>query len=148
MKLYLTFTKKTLFCILCAVLLFLFVFSKFTEAKGVAVKNADSHKKRTDFLSNLGCEIYDEEAKEKVIIIPNEFSDVYENYNDLQKTAGYDLSKYKNEECTVYTYRVKHYKPFGDDDYAMANLIVYRGRIIGGDISSAKIDGKMYPLKV
>ena len=147
MKIYITFTKKILFCLFCLILLSVCLASRYYEVLGETQKNGDTHKKRADYLSNIGCEISDETPESKTVIIPYEFSDVYETYNRLQKSSGYDLSGFKGEKCTVYTYSVKSFGDFSEDDYANANLIVYNGRIIGGDISSAKINGKMYPLK-
>lgn len=147
MRLFITVRRRTLFSVLLILIIFCFLASAFFDVQGKTAKNGDTHKKRTDFLSSIDCEIYDEKAKEKEIIIPTEFSSVYENYNALLKTAGYDLTAYKGEKCTVYTYNVKHFADFKDDDYSVVNLIVYKGRIIGGDISSAKLDGRMYPIK-
>ncbi|MCQ2454725.1 MAG: DUF4830 domain-containing protein [Clostridia bacterium] len=144
---YFTFTKKTLICILCILLFGLFVFSRYDETAVKLQKNGDTHKKRCDFLSNIGCEIHEETATEKDITIPTEFGDVYNNYNELQNSVGYNLKNYKGEKCKIYSYDVKKFAPLKKNDYAKANLIVYNGRIIGGDISSSKINGKMYPLK-
>ena len=147
MKIYVTFTRKLLFCVFCTVLILICFVSKYYEVSGAIQKNGDTHKKRADYLSNIGCIITDETPSSKTVFIPYEFTDVYETYNSLQKSSGYDLSEFKGEKCTVYTYSVKSFADFSEDDYASANLIVYNGRIIGGDISSAKINGKMYPLK-
>ena len=76
----------------------------------------------------------------KEIVIPEEFSDVYMKYNGLQRSAGYDLMPYRGRKATVYTYRVT------DAEDTVINLIVSDGKIIGGDISSVRIDGEMKPL--
>lgn len=147
LKFYFILTKRVLFSFCCLIFVAVCIFSKYSDVVAQTNKNGDTHKKRYDFLSNLNCEIFDEEAKEKEIVIPLQFGNVYNAYNALQGKAGYDLSLYKGEKCTLYSYRIKKFKMFKDDDFANANLIVYNGRIIGGDFSSAKINGKMYPLK-
>ncbi len=146
MKMYLTFNKKFLCVILCLMILAVCVASRFSEVEAES-KNGDTNLKRTEFLNSIGCIVADYPATKKTVVIPVDFSDVYENYNRLQNTAGYDLSLYKGEESTVYSFRIKKYKDFSEKDNATANLIVYKGRIIGGDISSPQIDGRMYPLK-
>ena len=78
-------------------------------------------------------------------IIPKTFSQVYENYNALQKQAGYDLSAYKGAKVTIFTYPVGKVSHDNDDDYYVT-LMVYKGRIIGGDISSRNFYGEMLPL--
>ena len=61
-------------------------------------------------------------------------------YNELQKEAGFDLSNYKGKNVTVYSC------PVWNSD-KLLNLIVYDGKIIGGDISDVAFDGEMKPLK-
>ncbi len=72
--------------------------------------------------------------------IPEEFGPVYERYNNLLKEGGYDLSAYKGKKCHRYTYLIP-------SENARANIIVYDGKIIGGDISGITIDGIMLPIK-
>lgn len=73
------------------------------------------------------------------ITIPQEFDAVYERYNALQKEGGYDLSIYKGKKCVRYTYLIP-------SQNARANILVYKGEIIGGDISGITLDGIMKPL--
>ena len=72
--------------------------------------------------------------------IPTEFNEVYIRYNELLKTAGYDLSPYKGKSCKRYTYLIP-------SENARANIIVYDEEIIGGDISSITLDGIMIPIE-
>ena len=95
---------------------------------------------RVTFAKSLGYSISVQYETKKEIVIPSVFSDVYENYNALQKNGGFDLSAYKGEQATVYTYPVTNH-PEGDG--VMMNIIVCKGRIIGGDICSAEYDGFM-----
>ena len=95
---------------------------------------------RVTFAKSLGYSISEQYETKKDIVIPSVFSDVYENYNSLQKNGGFDLSAYKGEQATVYTYPVTNH-PEGDE--VMMNIIVCKGRIIGGDICSAEYDGFM-----
>ncbi len=93
------------------------------------------------FLSSLGY-TFSENYTEKTFTIPIEFDMVYNNYNEIQKEAGFDLSPYKGRTCTMYTYEIYNH-PFGKCN---ANIIVYKGEIIGGDISSVNLDGFMTAL--
>ena len=72
--------------------------------------------------------------------IPLEFNSVWENYNNLLKEKGYDLTLYKGKKCKRYTYLIP-------SENARANIIVSDGKIIGGDISSITLDGIMIPIK-
>ena len=72
--------------------------------------------------------------------IPTQFNEVYNRYNDLLKTAGYDLSPYKGKVCKRYTSLIP-------SQNARANILVYNGEIIGGDISSITLGGIMIPIE-
>ncbi len=74
------------------------------------------------------------------ITIPENFNNVWTNYNNLMKENGYDLSLYKGKKCKRYTYLIP-------SKNARANIIVCDGKIIGGDICSITLDGIMLPIK-
>lgn len=71
--------------------------------------------------------------------IPAEFDRVFESYNAIQKQQGLDLSKYKNRDMTRYTYKVLNYPNY--DGTVYANILVYRNRVVAGDICSADVNG-------
>lgn len=72
--------------------------------------------------------------------IPMEFNNVWNNYNNLLRENGYDLTTFKGKKCKRYTYLIP-------SENARANIIVCDGEIIGGDISSITLDGIMVPIK-
>jgi hypothetical protein len=60
-------------------------------------------------------------------------------YNEVQKQQGLDLEKYKGKDVIRYTYEITNYP--GEEGKVLANLIVYKNRVIGGDICSADVNG-------
>ena len=66
-------------------------------------KNGVNRGDRIKFLRNLGCYVNAESETKKDITIPQDFSVVYNNYNEIQKTAGYDLSLYKGAKCKMFS---------------------------------------------
>lgn len=114
-------------------------------AAGNITSNADTNARRVYFIKSLGLSPDEDNQENKTVTVPKTFSQVYENYNELQKRAGYDLSAYKGVKVTVFTYPVGKVSHENDDDYYVT-LIVYKGRIIGGDISSRNFYGEMLPL--
>ena len=108
--------------------------------------NAKTNAQRVYFIKALGLSPDDNSMKKKTVTIPETFSDVYITYNNLQKKAGYDLSAYKGADAEIFTYPVGRIEEKNNDEYYV-NLIVYKGRIIGGDISSYNFYGEMLPLK-
>ena len=144
MKLYLTLTRKRLFLVICITALLIGVCGRFSAVKGNAV-DGSTNAKRVSFAQYCGCKVEETAETVKNIRIPQNFSKVYENYNKLQQRAGFDLSLYKGCEVTLYSYKVLEGGIAGQQ--TLINIIVYRGRIIGGDISSVELDGDMLPLE-
>lgn len=143
MKMYFTFTKKSLVAVLAAMLLGLFIGGQIFAADNIK-ENGKTNKQRVDYIKSIGLKPSEECKSSKEIIIPEQFDAVYQNYNALQKSAGFDLLLYMGSKATVYTYDID--TPAGYTGDTVANLIVYKGRIIGGDISSCALDGFMLPL--
>lgn len=95
----------------------------------------------SEIIKQMGYEDVSETPYEVVDFeIPIEFNSVWENYNNLLKEKGYDLSLYKGKKCKRYTYLIP-------SENARANIIVWGGKIIGGDISSITLNGIMIPIK-
>ena len=105
--------------------------------------DGSSPEKIVEFLKDNGYSTAAPVTKE--ITIPDEFSEVYENYNKLQKEQGFDLSQYKGKSAVCYTFPVIGYinEKGEQEDYVRANVLVCDGKIIGGDISSTRLDGFM-----
>lgn len=109
----------------------------------------ETYSDRADYAKALGYSISADSETVRNIVIPAVFGNVYENYNALQKECGFDLSMYKGETAVQYTYTISNYT---DDsgktlDNIIMDLIVCDGKIIGGDICSAELDGFMTGLQ-
>ena len=100
------------------------------------VKSADN---AAGFLGQFGWIVDAGSAEAQEVTIPAEFDKVFAGYNELQKAQGLDLSKYKKKTVTRYTFTVTNYD--GYDGTVYANVLVYRNRVIGGDICSADVSG-------
>lgn len=85
---------------------------------------------------------------EKEITIPSVFGEVYERYNDIQKESGFDLSRHRGHSATVYTFTAAGYADEAGEirKNAEVHVLVCEGKIIGGDISTAALDGFMVGL--
>lgn len=144
MKQYITFTKKGFFIIFLAIVCIGFICGEIYAA-GNNNANAKTNADRLIFIKNLGCEVINTQPNSKTVHIPEVFYDVYNNYNLLQKTAGYDLALFKGCEVNIYAYKIN--PPRGYEGECVVNLMVYKDRIIGGDISSVALGGFMLPLE-
>lgn len=100
---------------------------------------------RVEFLRSCGWEVDPDTEEEQIIHIPEVFSPIYEDYNALQLQQGYDLTDYAGRDCELYTYSVTNYPD--ETQTVLANLYLYRGRLIGGDIHATNLDGFMIGLR-
>lgn len=94
----------------------------------------DTQQQRTEFLYQAGWEASEE--MHETVKIPREFDAVYQEYNLFLQQQGFDLRRFAGKEVERYQYRVS-----GHGENGMATLLVYEGRIIGGDVS---VEGKMH----
>lgn len=92
-----------------------------------------------NFLSQFGWKVDQDPAEVQTVTIPAEFNKIYAAYNELQKAQGLDLSKYMGKDVTRYTFTVTNYPDY--QGTVLANVLVYRNRVIGGDICSADVSG-------
>lgn len=94
---------------------------------------------RINFLKQFGWEVSPEAVESEEVTIPAEFDKVFAGYNEIQKRQGLNLGKYKGRTMMRYTYNVTNYP--GYEGQVQANLLVYKNKIVGGDICSADING-------
>ena len=91
------------------------------------------------FLSQFDWTVNATPVEIKTVTIPSEFDKIFAAYNELQKEQGLNLTKYKGKDVTRYTFAVTNYKSYEGTVYA--NVLVYRNRVIAGDICSADVSG-------
>ena len=100
------------------------------------IKTADD---RIDFLKQFGWEVDTAPIEEVEVTVPAEFDKVYTSYNELQLEQGFDLTRYQKKKVMRYTYRITNYPDYDGDVYV--NMLVYKKRVIGGDVCSADVNG-------
>lgn len=103
---------------------------------------AKTNDERLKFISQYGWEVEAEPVEVSEIVIPKEFDEVYKSYNAMQQQQGYDLSKYQNKRCKRYIYKVTNYP--GETGEVQINLIVYKNKVIGGDVAAVDLQGFMH----
>lgn len=120
----------------------LFIFIPSYEGATPVMKSGEirfdkikTDKDRISFLSQFGYTVEAEAVESVEVKIPKEFDRVFAAYNEIQKGEGLDLGRYKGKTVTRYTYKVTNYEGYSDTVYA--NLLIYKNKVIGGDICSA-----------
>lgn len=101
----------------------------------VSFSRVKTDEDRLKLLSELGWKTTGEVVEEESFTLPETFDRVLLGYNEIQKDQGLDLTRYRKKKVTRYTYEVTNYPDYEGRVYA--NLIVWRGRVVAGDISSA-----------
>ena len=121
------------------------VFASAASVGKIDFSGIRAEEDRIAFLESLGIKVKAAAPVEKSsFVMPENFDRVLLGYNEIQKSQGLDLSKYAKKRVTRYTYEVEGYE--GHEGTVYANLIIYRSRIIGCDISSADPNGFVEPL--
>lgn len=96
------------------------------------------------FISSFGWEVDSEPDEIREIIIPAEFDEVYESYNELQLSQGYDLSAYAGERAKNWSFTVLNYPGYENEEFIKINILICDNKVIGGDVCSVKLDGFMH----
>lgn len=102
---------------------------------------ADTNDARVKFLTDLGWEVTPSPTESGEIRIPKAGDQVFDRYNELQKSQGYDLNKYAGKKVMRYVYQINNFPDAKEPVYA--TVLVYRDRIIGGDITDTTPGGRV-----
>ena len=135
---------------LIALMVLIPTYSTATTAKieemneSISFDNVKSSSDVISFLSQYGWTVSEAPIEECEITIPKDFDKVLTSYNEIQKQQGLDLSKYQRKTAKRYTFKVTNYEDYEGTVYA--NVIVYRNKVIAGDICSADAKGFIHTL--
>ncbi len=124
--------------VIIAAIALLFSGGDSTPTLSTDVSDNDS---RVNFLKEFGWEVTTSPIESSQVKIPKEASEIFERYNALQKSQGYDLSKFAGKTVMRYVYEIKNYP--GATEPVYATLLVYKDQIIGGDITDTSAKGKI-----
>lgn len=101
---------------------------------------------RVKFLTDFGWEVTTSPKESSQVRIPEESSEVFDRYNALQKSQGYDLSSFAGKKVMRYVYEIKNYP--GATDPVYATLLIYKDKVIGGDVTNTSAKGKIQGFKM
>ncbi len=115
-----------------------------TSAGAPAPIQAETNEKRVKYLQELGWEVEPNPKESMQVRIPKEPGEVFNRYNELQKSQGFDLSKYAGKNVMRYVYEIKNYPDAQQS--VLATLLVYKEQVIGGDVTDTSPNGKVQGL--
>lgn len=142
--------KKVFFIFICVSICILTVLFIGSKKQNITLKNnivsvfANDNNSRLLFFKERGWNVGTEPLEVCSITIPCEFNNTFSAYNELQKAQGFDLSKYRGKTCQKYTYQILNYTDGSQN--VRATVIVFKNKVIGGDIFKAGPDGFIRPI--
>ena len=116
------------------------------ETAQTAAPAASNNDGRVKFLTDFGWDVTTSPAESSQVKIPQETSEIFERYNALQKSQGYDLSKFAGKNVMRYVYKINNYP--GATEPVYATLLVHKNEIIGGDITDTAARGRIRGFKM
>ncbi len=116
----------------------------FTSSTSVDFDGIKTNEDRLKFISQFVTGVSGEPSESVTFSVPENFDRIMLSYNEIQKSQGLDITKYKNKKVTRYTYEVEKW---GEDEVPVfINLVIYRNKVIACDISSQDPTGFVKPL--
>lgn len=109
------------------------------DAASTAAPSVSTNDGRVKFLTDMGWEVTNSPVESSQVRIPKESDEVYERYNALQKSQGYDLSQYAGKTVMRYVYKINNFP--GATEPVYATLLVYKNQVIGGDVTNTAANG-------
>lgn len=116
------------------------------DAANTASASLSTNEGRIRFLEDFGWKVASSPKETTQVRIPAETSEVFERYNALQKSQGYDLSQYAGKTVMRYVYKITNYP--GATDPVYATLLVYKDQVIGGDVTNTAAKGVIRGFKM
>lgn len=140
--------KKTLIALAAAVGLIIGMIFLFggNDAAPTAATGMSGNDARVQFLKNFGWEVAQSPVESGQVRIPEKSTAIYDRYNALQKTQGYDLSQYAGKIVMRYVYKITNFP--GATDPVYATLLVYKNEVIGGDVTDTCPNGQVRTFKM
>jgi hypothetical protein len=139
---------KKILIILAAVALLIIgvilIFGNKNDTVSTGTAAVSGNDARVNFLKELGWDVSTSPVESSQVRIPQEQTELYQRYNALQKSLGYDLSTYAGKAVMRYVYKVNNYP--GATEPVYATLLVYKNQIVGGDITDTSPKGIMQGL--
>ena len=121
------------------------VFGGGKDAEPTATGTVSNNDARVQFLKSFGWEVSTSPTESSQVKIPAESTEIYDRYNALQKSQGYDLAPYAGKTVMRYVYKINNFP--GATEPVYATLLVYKNQIIGGDVTDTAAKGMVQGFK-
>ena len=140
--------KKTLILLgaIAAVIIALIMAVGGSDTQTTSAPALSGNDARVKFLQDFGWSVEKTPVESSQVRIPEQVTEVFDRYNQLQKSQGYDLSKLAGKNAMRYVYKVSNYP--GATDPVYATVLIYKQQIVGGDVTDTSAKGKVQGFKM
>ena len=101
---------------------------------------------RVKFLSGFGWEVTTSPVESGQVRIPDTATEVFDRYNSLQKSQGYDLTAHAGTTVMRYVYKINNYPNATEPVYA--TVLISKNQVIGGDVTDTAARGAIRGFKM
>lgn len=92
------------------------------------------------FIKQFGYDVNADSRECETVVIPSDFNETYDEYNNLQKKIGLDLEAYKGRGVQKITYEINN----SEEKYAV--ILTLKGRVIGAHLTNGEYGDANKPL--
>ena len=132
--------------VVVAIAALIMLFGGGRDAEPTVSTGVSNNDARVAFLKSFGWDVTTSPVESSQVRIPSQSTEVFDRYNALQKTQGYDLTAYAGKTVMRYVYRINNYPNATEPVYA--TLLVYKNQVIGGDITDTAAKGQIRGFKM
>ena len=132
--------------IAAALLMLILLLGDSPETTQTAAPALSGNDARVKFLQDFGWDVTTSPKESGQVKIPEETTEVFDRYNTLQKSQGYDLSRYAGKKVMRYVYQINNYP--GASAPVYATVLMHKDSVIGGDITDTSAGGHIRGFKM
>jgi len=116
------------------------------EAQTTAAPAVSNNDARVQFLKDFGWDVTSSPVESSQVRIPETSTEVFDRYNQLQKSQGFDLSNYAGKNAMRFVYKVNNFP--GATEPVYATVLIHKNQVIGGDVTNTAPGGKVQGFKM
>ena len=131
---------------IAALILALILLMGESSAAQTAAPAPGSNDARVKFLTDFGWDVTASPVESSQVKIPQETTEVFDRYNALQKSQGYDLSKFAGKTVMRYVYKINNHP--GSTGPVYATVLMHKNKVIGGDVTDTTSGGRIHGFKM
>ena len=131
---------------IAALILALILLMGESSAAQTAAPAPGSNDARVKFLTDFGWDVTASPVESSQVKIPQETTEVFDRYNALQKSQGYDLSKFAGKTVMRYVYKINNHP--GSTGPGYATVLMHKNKVIGGDVTDTSSGGRIHGFKM